>query len=264
MMRQRTPICSTVGWSNADTIKVHGLDLAQDIMGKLNLGDMAFLQITGRLPRASESVLFNAIAVTLVEHGLTPMALVTRLTYLGAPESVQSAVAAGLCGMGNTFAGTAEGAARMLFEALDGQADDADINLIAKQVVDSHSQQRQPIPGIGHHLHKPVDPRATRLFELAEEHHRAGRYVALMNAIAQQASQQTGLDLPVNATGAIGALCCELGISWQVARGIAVMSRAIGLVGHLVEEQETPIAKEIWLRSDEEAHENYPQDKRYK
>src|SRR5690625_5025091 len=143
MTRQRTPIYSTMGWSNADTIKVRGLDLAEDIMGKLNLGDMAFLQIKGRVPNASESVLFNAIAVTLVEHGLTPMAIVTRLTYLGAPESVQSAVAAGLCGMGTTFAGTAEGAARMLFEALNEQNDDLDV--IAQQVVHSYRQKCTPI-----------------------------------------------------------------------------------------------------------------------
>ncbi|MEW9139953.1 citryl-CoA lyase, partial [Bacillus wiedmannii] len=206
----------------------------------------------GRRPSAKESVIFNAVLVTLVEHGLTPMAIVSRLTYLGAPESLQGAVAAGLCGMGTTFAGTAEGAARMLHEGVS-EAVDADLREVACRIVAAFKTRKAAVPGIGHHLHRPVDPRTSRLFEIAEEQGYRGRYVALMEEVSLEAERVYGKPLPVNATGAIGALCCEMSIPWQIARGISVMGRAVGLVGHLVEEQVEPIAAEIWLRAEEEA-----------
>ncbi|MEO8754230.1 MAG: citryl-CoA lyase, partial [Casimicrobiaceae bacterium] len=223
--------------------------------GKLNLGDMAYLEIVGKLPTPQQSQVFNAILVTLVEHGLTPMAIATRLVYLGAPESLQAAVAAGLCGMGTTFAGTAEGAARVLQESLPADPA-ADLAPVAAKVVAEFKARGESIPGIGHPLHKPVDPRTPRLFAIAAENGLRGRYIALMEKIAAEAERVSGRSLPINATGAIGAICCELGISWKAARGIAVIGRAVGLVGHLVEEQSEPIAREIWLRAEEEASDN--------
>ncbi|MFQ6721778.1 citryl-CoA lyase, partial [Bordetella pertussis] len=109
-------LTSDMGWSDARTIVVRGHDLNHEIIGHLNLGDFAFLEITGRKPDPQESTLFNALLAMLVEHGMTPTAMVARLTYLGAPESMQAAIAAGLCGMGTKFVGTAEGAARLLQE----------------------------------------------------------------------------------------------------------------------------------------------------
>ncbi len=247
----RKPIRSGMGRSTADRIFVQGIDLVEDVIGTLNLGDMAYLEMTGRLPDSRQSRVFNAILVTLVEHGMTPMAIVSRLVYLGAPESLQAAVAAGLCGMGTTFAGTAEGAARMLHEAWD-RADGQDADTLARQIVADFRARGQSIPGLGHNLHKPQDPRTARLFAVAQDEGHAGCYVELMRAIGAHAQAAYGKPLPINATGAIGALCCELGISWKAARGIAVIGRAVGLVGHLVEEQGNPIAREIWRRTEAE------------
>lgn len=253
---EKLELRSDMGWSTADRITVRGLDLCQDVLGKIALGDFAFLEVTGRKPGAAESTVFNAILAVLVEHGMTPSAMVARLTYLGAPESMQAAIAAGLCGMGTTFAGTAEGAARLLQGVRSlGTATEYDVAETAARIVQEHRQQRLLVPGIGHPVHKPVDPRAVRLFAIAEENGLAGPYVALMQAISREAERAFGKpgQLPVNATGAIGAIASELGLSWKLCRGLAVVSRAVGLLGHLAEEIEHPIANTLWVRTEEEA-----------
>ncbi len=248
--RKEKPIRSDIGWSDATSITLFGKDLPSEILGHLNLGDMGFLELTGRFPNPMESRMFNAMVVTLVEHGMTPSAIVARMTYAGAPESLQGAVAAGLNGLGSVFVGSIEGAARMLYEAMpkqDGTANlPEDFNLLAKATAQSFQAQGRIVPGIGHPIHKPMDPRTPRLFELARETGFDGPYLKLMQAISDQASQLSGKALPVNATGAIGALCCEMGFDWKICRGLGVMARAVGLVGHILEESRRPMATEIW------------------
>jgi citrate synthase len=242
-----------MGSSTAEAITVRGHDLVQDLIGKVSLGDMAFLELKGRLPTANESTVFNALAVTLVEHGMTPSAIATRMTYFGAPESLQGAVAAGLLGIGDRFGGSVEEAARTLQEALEGAGANADPIAVARQVVASHKARKRPIAGLGHPIHKPIDPRTPRLFAIAADNGFSGRFVELMQAISAEASRSYGRELPVNATGAIGAIASELDIPWRVTRGLAVMARAIGLVGHVQEELQEPLAAEIWTRIDEES-----------
>ena len=231
MARKPKPIKSELAWSTPDRIVVRGKSLPDEILGHINLGDMAFLEIMGRVPNPKESKLFNAMVVTLVEHGITPSAIATRMTYLGAPESPQAAVAAGLLGLGSVFVGSMEGVAKMLME-------DADITGMKR------------VPGLGHPLHKQGDPRTRRLFEIARETGFYGKHCKRMEEIGKQKN------LVVNATGAIGALACELGIDWRAVRGIGVMARAIGLVGHILEEAKQPMALELWERTEEEASEH--------
>src|ERR1700704_7118633 len=236
---------SDLGWSTADRIVVRGHDLADELLGKVPLGDVAFLELKGRLPTPQESAVFNAIAVTLVEHGVTPSAIAARLTYFGAPEALQAAVAAGILGMGDRFGGSIEEAARVLQEALEKAPADADLRAIAKRIVAEHKAGKRGIAGLGHSIHKPIDPRTTKLFAVAAENGLSGRHVNLMELIAEEATAAYGRELPVNATGAIGAIASELQIPWRVTRGLAVMARAIGLVAHLQGEMADPMAPEI-------------------
>ncbi len=252
MTRVNKEIRSDMGWSSVDRIVVKGMDLTGQILGKINLGDMAFLELTGRLPTPQQSTVFNAMLVTLVEHGLTPQAIAARMIYRCSPEALQAAVAAGRCGVGSVFAGGSEGTAKLLQEALPKEAD-ADVAAVASTVVADYRTRKAIIPGIGHTLHKPIDPRTPCLFGIAAANGLRGRYVDLLELISKEAERVYQRSLPINATGAIGALCCELGFDWKMARGIAVIGRAIGLVGHLAEEIRQPIAGEIGARAAEEA-----------
>jgi citrate synthase len=242
-----------IGSSTPNSITVFGRDFTSEILGKLSFGDMAFLELTARTPTANESTMFNAMLVTLVEHGLTPSSLVARLTILGAPESLQAAVAAGLCGLGTVFVGSIEGTAKMLSEAMPKPLPADAHPALVQSIVDRFEQSGAIIPGIGHPFHKPIDPRTPRLLELARETGFDGPYVGLVLAVAAEAEKRKGKSLPVNATGILGALCCEMGLEWRICRGLGVMARAVGLVGHILEEMRRPMARQVWLDTERSA-----------
>ena len=251
-MREPREVRSDIAWATPTKVVVRGLDLCEDIVGKLDLGQMAFLEIFARLPETAELRMFNAMMVILVEHGITPSSIATRMTVCGAPEAVQAAIAAGLLSLGSVFVGSLDNAARMLQEALAKAPADADLDALAAEIVAGYKARREIIPGIGHPFHKPIDPRTPALFKVAQETGFNGRYVALMTKIGARATEVSKRDLPVNVTGAMAAVASEFGLQWQMCRGLAVAARAIGLVGHVMEELRQPMAEEIYFRMEEE------------
>ena len=252
-MKAPKSVRSDIAWATPDKIVVHNLDLCKDILGKVDFGQMAFLSAFGRLPEEKERRLFNAMMVILVEHGITPSSIAARMTYTGAPESVQAAIAAGLLGLGSVFVGSLDNAARMLQEAIPDPKAAGDLDKLATQTVERMRAGKQIIPGIGHPFHKPIDPRAPALFKVAEETDFSGPYVALMQKIGATATKLAGKPLPVNATGAMAAVASEFRLPWQVCRGLAVAARAVGLVGHIVEEMRQPMGETLYFRIEEEA-----------
>lgn len=245
------PMTTSIGRSTADGIWVQGHDLASELMGEVDFGGAFYLLVTGRLPGPGESVLFNAILVALADHGLTPSALAARLTHLGAPEAVQGAVAAGLLGAGSGFLGVFENAGRMLREVNPARGDtDARLDELARDLIADHRERSVRLPGLGHPFHKGADPRVTRLLALGQEHDLIGPHTRLIMRIQEIATTSSGASLPLNAGGMCGALLCDLGIDTTALRGVAIVSRAAGLVGHLVEEARTPLAKTVWLSAE--------------
>ncbi len=252
-MPKEKQLRSDIAWSTPEQIGVMGYDLADELIGKIDFGDMTFLILTGRLPEPRESHMFNALLVVSVEHGITPSAIATRMTFAGAPESLQGAVAAGLLGLGTVFNGTTEGAAKMLMAALPDPKAEVPLDELAGRIVSERKSKKRSIPGIGHPIHKPIDPRAARLFAIAETNGFSGKYVQLMKLIQQEAEKAFDKVLPMNSTGAKAAICCEMGLPANITRGLGVISRAVGLVGHILEESRDPMALEIWHRVDDEA-----------
>src|SRR3954447_20188596 len=163
---------SGIGFSTPDSITLAGRDLPSDIMGRLSLTELAYLLLAHREPTAGERRLLDAVLVSLADHGLTPSALATRLTYTGAPESVQGAVAAGLLGAGSVFLGPAGDTAEFLEGALASSSDvdpsiDEALATIARRVVGERLREGRRVPGLGHPVHRVEDPRTPRLFALA-------------------------------------------------------------------------------------------------
>ncbi len=226
-----------------DDIFIRDKSLCSELIGKLSFTEMIVFQMLGRVPSAAETAMVDACMVTLMEHGLTPSALATRLIYSSAPEAMQAGVAAGLMGVGSVFVGTMEGNAKLLLEIVD---DPAGVEAAARRVAEEHRAARKPLPGFGHHMHKPDDPRPIRLFALAEEHGQSGRHIAALKALSAEIDSVYGKHITINATGAIAAVLLDCGVPAEILRGFALITRCAGLVGHVREEQEKPSMRTIW------------------
>jgi citrate synthase len=248
---------SGIGRSTPDSITIRGRDLATDLMGKVTFSELAFFLTAGRMPSAGETRLFDAALVALADHGLTPSVLAARLTWTGATESLQGSVAAGLLGAGNVFLGVVEDTARFLaailaeaaLEARHGVGGEGEEGLraAAERAVAAEIAAGRRIPGLGHPVHKVVDPRTPRLFEIAEGAGIPIPHLRLLRTVAEAHAAATGKVLPINGAGVATAAYADLGFPPEIVRGFALLARTAGLVGHLAEEMTDPIGLRLWL-----------------
>lgn len=237
-----------IGYTTPDAITVRGLDLATEIIGKFDFVDMIFHTVLARRPTPQEKVMVNALLVTTADHGITPSSLSARLTYIGAPEALQGAVATGLLGAGSVFLGTMQNAAEMLIDgakALPPDASDEAIAAAARAVIKRHKDERRPIYGVGHPIHVDGDPRVPALRALSRENGFFGVHWRLMDAIAAELASG-GKKLPVNAVGAIASIVAAMGMDPLIARGLSLVGRSAGLLAHILEEKQAPMAREAW------------------
>jgi citrate synthase len=240
-----------IGQAQPDAITIAGLDLPSEVMGHLSLTELALLLVTRRMPDERERRLADAVLVSLADHGFTPTALAARLTFTGAPEAPQGAIAAGILGAGSVFLGPAGDTAQFLADALADldPADRDDDERLARCAADAVERRRAEgarVPGIGHPLHREADPRTERLYELAEADGLLGPHLRLLRAVAAANEAASGRSLPINGAGAGGAALADLGLSPDIVRAFVLIARTAGLVGHLAEEQVAPIGMPLW------------------
>jgi citrate synthase len=245
---------TALGAASPDKITLLGHDLAEDVMGKVGFGELAFWLATQRRPTPGETRVFEAVLAALADHGFTPTAIVSRLTLLSAPDSVQGALAAGLLGGGSRFLGVTEDCGRFLHDVLsattDLPTDDAGWDALALQTVRAQRAARKFVPGLGHHVHKQGDPRTPRLIQIAREEDLFGPHLRLFAAIGRVHQEVLGRTLPLNGAGVCGAALADLGLPLELLRGFALLARTAGLIGQLAEELRHPVANDIFLSVD--------------
>lgn len=242
-------IKTSIGYTTRDEIFVRDRNIATEIIGRLDFVDMIFLAATGDPPTEAMKHMSNALMVAVTDHGLTPSAIAARLTLLGAPESIQGAVAARLLGAGNHFLGTMQLSAQLLQDAvatLGADAGEAEFDARAVALVREHRAGKRILPGIGHPIHVKGDPRVPALRALAAECGFAGHHWRMAVAIERAAHAEYGKLLPLNAAGAVGASVSDMGLDPIWARGFALIGRSAGLLAHLIDEKRAPLGQQLW------------------
>ena len=204
-----------------------------DLMGRVNFGEAIYLLLTGELPSPSIGRLMDAMLVSFIDHGATPPSTLAARNAATTGASLRGAVAAGVLGFGRHHGGDALACRQLLDEGL-ALARTGQSMATPPRPSSSTGWSRPtsiPPPGFGHRYHT-IDPRATRLLQIAHElevDHDYTQFIrALEHALVAPRRRSRDRPLPINIDGAIAAVCGDIGLPPEVADALLIISRVPG------------------------------------
>jgi citrate synthase len=217
-----------------DRVDVRGRDLTGDLMGRLTFTEYVHLLLTGDEPNSEQRFFLDLVLVAIAEHGLMPTNVAARMTFAADPRSLHGAVAAGILGAGPVILGTSGECARLVGDAV---ASSRSANDIARAIHLAGGR----VPGFGHPVHRPVDPRAERILELADARGMSGQHVAFARRLHGAVAEEWGRPLTMNVSMPIAAVMLDLGFEAAVVDAVPVLARTASLLAHLAEEREEAV-----------------------
>ena len=232
--RDAAVLATAIAAVTPEHITIRGYDLCADLIGRVSFTDHVFLLVAGTLPTAAQRAVTDAVLVAIAEHGLVPSVQAARMTLSAGPEAWQGAVAAGILGCGSVVLGSSEVAGRLLNDALASADHGGEIVDAATRTVDAYRESGRPLPGFGYPA--ASDPRVPVLFSVAESNGVLGSHVKMLQAIAEAIPAVYGRALPINVSGAIPAVMLDAGFPLAALKGLPILARTAGLIGHLMEE----------------------------
>lgn len=224
----------------ADRVEVRGRDLTRELMGRLTFTEYFFLLLTGREPAADQRYFLDLLLIAIAEHGMMPTVQAARMTLAADPASLHGALAAGILGAGPVLVGTAELCAALLVKAQARVAGGEDAAAVAGAMAQDLRRSGGKLPGFGHPVHKPVDPRAERILELAAARGIAGPHVGLARHFRAAAAEAWGKPLVMNVSMPIAAVLLDLDFPPETVKAVPLLARTAGILAHLAEERKYP------------------------
>src|SRR5688572_30146049 len=185
----RLPPVSQISQAYPDRVEVRGRDLTGDLMGRLGFTDYFHLLLTGREPTEDQRFFLDVLLVAIAEHGMMPTNVAARMTLAADPGSLQGAVAAGILGCGPVILGTSEACARLLAEGQARVAAGEAPEPVADDLAQAVRAAGDRLPGFGHPVHRPLDPRAERILALADERGVSGPHMRLSRCLRDAAAR---------------------------------------------------------------------------
>ncbi len=241
MLGKSSDPVTAISQAYPDRVEVRGRDLTGDLMGRLSFTEYFHLLLTGAEPTEDQRYFLDVLLIAIAEHGMMPTNVAARMTLAADPGSLQGAVAAGILGAGPVILGTSEACARVLEQArakVEAGAAPADAAAeLARATHDSGAK----MPGFGHPLHRPLDPRAERVLELVDERGVGGQHVAMARQLREAVADAWGRPLPMNVAMPIAAVMLDLGFPAATVKAVPILARTAGLLAHLAEEQQRPL-----------------------
>jgi citrate synthase len=230
-----------IGRAYPDRVEIRGRDLTGELMGRLTFTEYFHFLLTGEEPTEDQRFFLDVLLVAIAEHGMMPTNVAARMTLAADPGSLHGAVAAGILGAGPVILGTAEECAKLLDEAQQGVDAGADPAAIAHELAAARHSAGERLPGFGHPVHRPLDPRAERILQLADERGVSGTHTTLARCFRDAVPDVWGKPLTMNVSMPIAAVMLDLGFPAAAVKGVPILARTASLLAHLDEERENPI-----------------------
>jgi citrate synthase len=252
---------SHISQAYPDRVEVRGRDLCGDLMGRLSFSEYFHLLLTGREPTEDQRYFLDLLLVAIAEHGMMPTNIAARMTLAADPGSLQSAVAAGILGCGPVILGTSESCARLLEEAQERVASGGAPGAVAGDIARAIHGSGGKMPGFGHPVHRPLDPRAERILELADARGVSGPHVLLARHLRDRVAEAWGKRLTMNVSMSIAAVMLDLGFPPDTVKAVPILARTASLLAHLAEERQRPLGFLMAARAEEAIeYERTPED----
>jgi len=240
---------SHISQAYPDRVEVRGRDLSADLMGRLSFTEYFHLLLTGREPTDDQRFFLDVLLVSIAEHGMMPTNVAARMTLAADPGSLQGAVAAGILGCGPVLLGTADACARLLEKAQEKVEAGGAPAAVAEEMARAVHASGGKLPGFGHPVHRPLDPRAERILELADARGVSGPHVLLARSFGDAGAGAWGRPLTMNVSMPIAAVMLDLGFPSDTVKVVPILARTAGLLAHLAEERRHPLGLHMAARA---------------
>lgn len=206
-----------------------------ELVDSFSFSAAVFYMITGTEPSQAQEKVFNAILVASLDHGISPASGFVPRVAASTGNTLMHSMLAGLMALGPYHGGAINDAARVLLQVRERGLDSLD---------ETHFSQKKRILGLGHPLYKHNDPRTDQLFEIARQAGIDTTHQNLIYEVQKRVHERLDKHLVINVDGAIAALLLDLGVPADAGNGLFLMSRAGGMIAHILEEfQEKPVRR---------------------
>ena len=200
-----TQLRTRLSTSDATSVTFRGMDLVADLLGKHSYTEVVYLMLIGRLPSPGQTRILDACLVTLIDHGMTPHSIVTRMVGFCNPQDAQPGHRRGPAVRRRRISGTMDGCAVILSKGVRAGGDP---DVYCRRTVEEHYEARIPLPGFGHPVHKPDDPRTPKLFSIAMANGVEGRYIDLLKRLGREADPRSMENISQSTPRARSRLFC--------------------------------------------------------
>ena len=215
-------------------IRFHGYAI-EDLIGSVSFPQMIWLMVRGELPTRGQAELLEQTLVAGVDHGPQAPSIAAARMAASCGLALNNAIATGVNLLGDVHGGAGQQCLALLYELRATVDAGTSADEAARSVVASYKARKAYIPGFGHRFH-PRDPRRDPLIGAAQ---RAvadgtidGRHLEIALALEKALAP-----IPMNVDAATATIYAELGLPAELARGLFILSRSVGLLAHAHEQQ---------------------------